>query len=105
MKKVYILACILILTFFLTYPVFAGNDPPIEGCMLPQITLMVPENPDHQKYLGVTGKSIFILTGIKADVVIIEIFSIYCPHCQKDAPEVNELYRKIENNKNLKDLK
>ena len=35
-------------------------------------------------------------------MVIIEIFSMYCPYCQKDAPGINELYQLIENDPDLK---
>ena len=58
---------------------FAGaeNKPPAEGGVLPEIVLNVPENPDLQKYLGVTGKKTFTIPEIKAEVVIIEIFSMY----------------------------
>ena len=35
-------------------------------------------------------------------VVIIEIFSMYCPYCQKEAPNVNKLYDKIQASPNLK---
>ncbi len=58
---------------------FAGaeNKPPAEGGVLPEIVLSVPENPDLQTYLGVTGKKTFTIPEIKAEVVIIEIFSMY----------------------------
>jgi peroxiredoxin len=35
--------------------------------------------------------------------VIIEIYSLYCPHCQAFAPEVNSLYRMIEQIPGLQD--
>ncbi len=37
----------------------------------------------------------FSLPKPKDGVVIVQIFSMYCPYCQKDAPNVNKLYEKI----------
>ncbi len=36
------------------------------------------------------------LGAVKADVLIVEIFSMYCPFCQKDAPAANALHALIE---------
>jgi len=44
----------------------------------------------------------FSLPKPKDGVVIIEIFSMYCPYCQKEAPNVNKFYDKIQANPNLK---
>jgi len=44
----------------------------------------------------------FSLPKPKDGVVIIEIFSMYCPYCQKEAPNVNKLYDKIQASPNLK---
>ena len=55
----------------------AGDSPPPEGGVLPDITLSVPKSPEHQEYLGLAGKNTFKIPDIKAEVVIIEIFSMY----------------------------
>ena len=55
----------------------AKIKPPAEGGVLPEIVLSVPENPDLQKYLGLSGKKRFTIPEIKTEVVIIEIFSMY----------------------------
>jgi hypothetical protein len=55
----------------------AEIKPPAEGGVLPSIDLGVPQSPEHQQYLGVTGKTSFTIPEIKAEVVLIEIFSMY----------------------------
>ena len=55
----------------------AEIEPPAEGGILPEIILRVPENSELQQYLGVGGKETFTIPEIKAEVVIIEIFSMY----------------------------
>jgi hypothetical protein len=57
--------------------VAAASQPPEEGGVLPDIVLPVPKNPELQSYLGLTGKAKFEIPEIKAEVVIIEIFSMY----------------------------
>jgi len=104
MKKTSILLCLCILVFLALsiYPVYSYNSPLAEGKKLPDIELTIPKNQEHQQYLGLTGEGTFKIPQIKAKVVIIEIFSMYCPHCQREAPTINEFYQKIENSKNLK---
>ena len=55
----------------------AGSQPPPEGGVLPDFDLSVPESAEHQAYLGLAGKNSFQIPQIKAEVVIIEIFSMY----------------------------
>lgn len=55
----------------------ANSQPPAVGGVLPGFSLSVPKNDDHQKYLGVAGKEAFTIPEIEADVVIIQIFSMY----------------------------
>ena len=55
----------------------ADSQPPTVGGQLPEFTLPVPKNDAHQQYLGLTGKESFKISEINAEVVIIEIFSMY----------------------------
>ena len=103
MKKASIVNWVLIFLLLSIGLLSAGIAPPKEGEMLPEITLSVPEAQTHQEYLGVSkNKKTFHIPEIDAEVVLIEIFSMYCPYCQKDAPVVNELYNKIAQDEKLK---
>jgi thiol-disulfide isomerase/thioredoxin len=77
-------------------------EPPAAGGKLPDIRLEMPADPDHRKYLGLQGPDTFTIPEIDADIVIVEIFSMYCPHCQREAPTINEIFAKIEANPKLK---
>ena len=55
----------------------ADSQPPAVGGALPEFALPVPKADEHQRYLGVVGKDFFTIPEIKAEVVIIEIFSMY----------------------------
>ena len=84
------------------HPLFAAKEPPAEGGTMPVIKLPIPKSPEAKDYLGIKGEGSFTIPQIKAKVVIIEIFSMYCPYCQNEAPRVNELYNAIEKNPDLK---
>jgi hypothetical protein len=58
-------------------PVGAESQPPPEGGLLPEFVLATPKSPEQQGYLGISGKDTFKIPEIKAEVVIIEIFSMY----------------------------
>jgi len=55
----------------------ADSQPPAVGGVLPEFSLSVPKSDEHQQYLGLAGKESFNISEISADVVIIEIFSMY----------------------------
>ena len=55
----------------------ADSQPPAVGGKLPEFTLPVPKSDAHQEYLGLAGKDAFKISEISAEVVIIEIFSMY----------------------------
>jgi len=74
----------------------AASNPSVSGNALATIKLPIPQHPDERKYLGVAGKHFFRIPQVKADIIVVEIFSLYCPQCQTAAPEVNALYQMIE---------
>jgi peroxiredoxin len=106
MKKLSLLLTILFISFaffsVLNLPVSAAKEPPAEGGQLPAIQLPIPKSPEQKNYLGLKGEGSFTISQIKAKAVIIEIFSMYCPYCQNEAPRVNELYNAIENKPDFK---
>ena len=102
MKKILISFTVALSFFILAFPSFGQGMPPVEGGMLPKISLPIPADQGYKKYLGLKGDGTFLVPQIKAKVVLIEIFSMYCPHCQKDAPVVNDLFSKIVGDDSLK---
>jgi len=103
MKKTIISITTMIFLFsFFVAGALAASEPPKEGSMLPDIKLQIPKSQEEKNYLGLKGDGSFTIPKIKSNVVIIEIFSMYCPYCQKEAPIVNELYNLIEKNPDLK---
>ncbi|MUM76571.1 redoxin domain-containing protein [Pseudodesulfovibrio sp. F-1] len=61
----------------------------------PDLTLNGTRLSEQAAYLGVADAP-FRLTQIKAEYLFIEAYSLYCPACQRDAPALNELHRRIE---------
>jgi hypothetical protein len=61
----------------ITGAVFAELSPPAVGGTLPKIILTVPGDIELQQYLGLAGKKTFTIPEIKAEIVLIQIFSMY----------------------------
>lgn len=73
------------------------------GDVIEKVNLAVPADAADRSYLGIEKKTgQFVLADIDADIVIIEIFSMYCPHCQRHAPTANKLYEIIESDRKTK---
>ena len=87
----------------LTGALLAAEKQLAKGDALPVIKLPVPQTPGAKSYLGLTGEGPFAISQIKAQVVIIEIFNMYCSNCQREAPKVNELYRAVNKDQKLKE--
>ncbi len=77
--------------------------PPRVGQSMPSFQLPLPATKAEREYLGISSKKkSFTVSDIDAEVVIVEIFSMYCPHCQRHAPDVNRLHDAIEKDPKLK---
>ena len=67
----------LILFVAASLSVAAATAPPTEGGRLPDINLEMPVDPIHREYLGLKAADSFTIPEIDADIVIVEIFSMY----------------------------
>jgi len=103
MKKMLALMVVIMTGLVFSIPASAAGMPPAVGGQLPDMKIVMPRDSGDKSYLGLSfGFGSFRISQIKAKVVIVEIFSMYCPYCQKEAPIVNQLYARIEQNPALK---
>ncbi|MBI5583245.1 MAG: TlpA family protein disulfide reductase [Deltaproteobacteria bacterium] len=98
----FFLGILLICGELLPAPGRAATDPPAKGALFPALTLPGPKNVEDRDYLGLSTAGPFKLTQLQVPLIIIEIFSMYCPICQKEAPLINELHQAIEKDPQLK---
>ncbi|MDQ7831551.1 MAG: TlpA disulfide reductase family protein [Desulfovibrionaceae bacterium] len=75
----------------------AGSEALPVGATFPDVSLGSDLPDAHRSYLGIAQKDGPVrLADVTAPVVILEIFSMYCPHCQREAPVLNDLYALLE---------
>lgn len=99
MKSIFLYSLVAVVLVFLFHaPLVQGQSPPKKGDTLAAIKLPVPKDPAHRDYLGLSNEGLFDISQVRGKAVIIQVFSMYCPHCQREAPRVNELYDRIEKN-------
>ena len=80
-----------LLVAVLLVPAVAGA-----GQFFPDSTVenTLPES--HVQYLGLEGEGAsFRFSDVKAEYLLINVFSLYCSPCQRDAADFNEMYDKI----------
>jgi hypothetical protein len=75
-KIVLAMAACLFLSAFAAFADTA-SQPPAVGGKLPEIILPAPRDIALRQYLGIGGKETFTIPEIEAEVVLIEIFSMY----------------------------
>lgn len=81
-----------------------GETPALSAAdgAVPALVLPIPASEGERSYLGLSGTGTFSIGQIAAEVLLIEVFSFYCPLCQMAAAHVNELYEKIEQDPRLR---
>jgi peroxiredoxin len=100
-------ALIVCICWGISCPFSFGDDSPEEfklisaGMKIPQFVLHPPGSVEDQKYLGLKDPNPFSIDHISAKIVILEVFSFYCPHCRNLAPAMNKLYGFIQQDTKL----
>ena len=76
---------------------------PVAGIQLPAISLTSPTDESTRNYLGLSTlkTDTFSPAEIECDILLVEIFSMYCPFCQREAPDVNELFQLMQDDPKL----
>jgi len=105
MRSLSFIVCIVILLFY--YPRYAHATASISsGSNLPQFKLNAPDDIEARQYLGLKDLKVFYISQLSAKLILIEVFSFYCPICHKQAPVANRLYKFIQQDPKLrKDIK
>ena len=96
-----IIVCAFIL--FQSGRIFCAS--PAEEFPAAQFILPAPDSAEAQKYLGLKAMEPFKVSDIKAKLVVIEFMSAVCPHCLANAPVINNIYKTIQGNSHLADVK
>ncbi len=92
----YPLGLLLLLGLF-SAPALAGAGQPQAGQSFPMAQFNRPQPAAEARYLGLEpGQAAFKLGQVKAQAVLLEVFSMYCPICQVDAPRMNEMFQMIQ---------
>lgn len=68
--------------------------PALAADVFPDLELTGEPTPEQLAYLGIEAAPVAV-SAIPADYLLVEVFSMYCPICQRDAPNTNELYRAV----------
>ena len=84
---------VLLLLLALLSPALAA---PKIGDILPDLMIKSAPLQYEAEYLGLApGVQHFRLSQIKAQALLVEIFSMYCPRCQASAKSVNAVFTKL----------
>ena len=96
-------AAVVLAALLAAWPLAAEDGPKAAFRALSALTLYAPEDDGERRYLGLKDAQEKISLGqISAEILIVEIFTMYCPHCQRHAPKANDLYRAIDSRREFR---
>ncbi|QLA16498.1 peroxiredoxin family protein [Desulfolutivibrio sulfoxidireducens] len=78
-----------------------AGEPPREGDVLPDFTLVSPESPEDRTALGLSDAATFKLGDVDASCLLFEVIGVYCPECHKQAPLFGKLHARLAKDQNL----
>ncbi|MDC0335287.1 TlpA family protein disulfide reductase [Pseudodesulfovibrio sp.] len=82
-------ASLLVVVLILPTAVMAGQ-------FFPDSTVEIQLPGGHAEYLGLDDDAAsFRFSDVKAEFILVNVFSLYCSPCQRDAADFNEMYDKI----------
>jgi hypothetical protein len=67
-----------------------------KGDAFPTVALKYPAQAQDRAYLGISGGDHFSIKDLKAEVILVEIFDVYCIPCQNQAPLFKQLFGMIQ---------
>ncbi len=89
----------LLLALLLLAPIdraFAAQQELIlPGNQFPELKLTTPIRENDRGYLQINTAS-FTPSQIPAELLLVELLNVHCPHCQMQTPSYNELFKQIE---------
>lgn len=95
--------CLAMVLCFCAAPLLAAEKDPAVGQVLGPVKFAKPLSDDEAKYLGLPKAQEFTIKDVKSPYVLVEQFNTSCPHCMHQAPILNELYNKVQQDAALKD--
>ncbi len=70
-----------------------------------KFTLPAPDSEQTRTYLGLDAMKPFKVSDVKAQIVVIELMNSLCLVCQSNTPKMNEIYKMIQADSGLADVK
>jgi len=76
--------------------------PPQLGDRLPKISFSNSLSPEENKYLGLGQRKNISLEDIKTKLILVDFIGVNCHFCIQSIPTMNEIYRAVEKDPNLR---